>query len=208
MRNLLELKPSVPKQDLGAEFAREAFQANFREYLKVVRKINSPEHLSLYAITDVEPRRFSFIPIAGKEDLIFDPQPKLQSRLLDSEQDRPQRLRLLTDAMSASFKELRDAEPSQVARSEFSRLAESAELPALGTFVDLRRWVVSAASEESVETYSFLGASYIERNRSAFCALLSQSGALERLNEAESTELIWFRPGGSAWGATEDCLDG
>jgi hypothetical protein len=203
VRNLLELKPSARKQELGAEFAREAFQANFREYLRVVRKINNPEKLSLYAITDVEPKRFSFVPIASKEDLIFDPQPKLQPTLLDSDQDPPHRLRLLTDAMSVSFKELRDAEPSQVARSEFCRLAETEPLPTVGAFVDLRQWV-GMEKDESVETCSFLGTSYIERNRNAFSTLLARSSAIDRLSEAESAELVWFRPGGSAWGASED----
>ena len=47
VRNLVELRPSTGRQDLPENFAREAFQDNFRGYLKLVRKINNSQHLSL-----------------------------------------------------------------------------------------------------------------------------------------------------------------
>lgn len=65
VRNLIELKQPAGKESLPADFARQAFQSNFRDYLRNVRKIHNTDHLSLYAVTSVDAGRFSYAQLTG-----------------------------------------------------------------------------------------------------------------------------------------------
>lgn len=204
-RNLLELKSSG--RALPEQFAREAFHTNFRDYLRIVRRITNTTNLSLYAITDVQAGRFGFVPIAGKEELIFDPQPRLRPSILEGYEERPQRLRLLTDAMTQALRELAAPEPSAAARSEYERLADTksvTEATKNDGFLNLRKWLEDERKYNGPYSCALVGASYVEHNRKAFCAMLDRTTAFANLDDSAPVELLWFRPGGSAWGATDD----
>lgn len=206
-RNLVEMKPSVSRRNLPEDFAREAFQSNFRDYLKTVRRINNPENLSLYAITDVQPGRFGFVPISGKEDLLFDPLPKLKPTLFELEEERPQRLRLLTDAMLHAYQELTEPDPSIASRTEYGRLTDTssiADTTDSNGFVDVRQWIEKEMTLRTVDVQGFVGSIYVERNRRSFCAMLGNAIGGRDVDESKALELVWFRPGGSAWGASDD----
>ena len=162
---------------------------------------------SVYAITDVEAGRFSFAQIAGKEELVFEPHPKLRSTLFEAEHDQPRSLRLLTDAMTQAFQELTDPEPSVAARVEYMRLTGSDTLTSTTSddgFLNIRQWIECEATENETDVQAFIGVSYIERNRKVFSTMLARTTMLEDLKDGEPVELVWFRPGGTAWGLTED----
>ena len=96
VKNLISLTPSLGRVDIPESFAREAFHDNFRDYLRLIRRIKNPEAWGLYAICDVAPGRFSYAQISGKQALVLGGQPKLETTLIETETDRPQKLRLLT----------------------------------------------------------------------------------------------------------------
>lgn len=205
-KNLIEIRVPVAERTLAEDFAREAFQSNFKDYLRVVKKIYNPENLSLYAITDVQPGRFGFVPIAGKEELSFEAGPKLTTNVLEGYEERPQRLRLLTDAMSGALRDLGFAEASAAARSDFERLSGAVFGSAWsGDALDLPRWIEHQGDAEGEQqSITLVGAAYVEANRRAFCTMLAASGALERITDRSSLEVVWFRPAGRAWGVSDD----
>lgn len=198
VRNLIELKAPRDKQNVPIEFARQAFQSNFREYLRNVRKINNPEHLSLYAITSIEAARFSYAQITGHQALRYDPGPKVENTLHVPEVERPQRLRRLTDAMTQALSDYSDPEPSMNARSEYSRLTASDSLlsaSGVGEFVDVRKWLELEGARRSEDVQPFIGSSYLESNRKAFATMLERSADIEKLTDEAPVEILWFRPG-------------
>jgi hypothetical protein len=203
--NLIELKQSVGKVDLQEAFAREAFHTNFRDYLKDVRKIGNPDHLSLYAITSVEPGRFSYAQITGHQVLRYDPLPKIENVLNFPDTDRASRLRRLTDAMTHALGQRADPDPSVGARADFARLTESSNLGS--EYVDLRAWLDSGLAKSSPTVQPFIGSTYLEANRKAFTAMLERSNRIGETEQGKAVDLLWFRPGGSLWGTAEDLRD-
>ena len=55
---------------MPASFARNAFEEHFAEYLRKVRRINNPDRIGLYSVSEVQPERFGSIVLKGREDLV------------------------------------------------------------------------------------------------------------------------------------------
>lgn len=205
VKNLIGLTPSLGRADIPESFAREAFHDNFRDYLRLIRRIKNPEAWGLYAISDVAPGRFSYAQISGRQSLVLGGQPKLETTLIETETDRPQKLRLLTDAMSHALKSLSDPDPTAAARSEYARLTYSTfiddSINADG-FVDLEAWLDRERSSDDSEVTSIIGSSCLERNRKSLTSLIARKS--ESGQAPQAWDLFWFRPGGTIWGLTED----
>jgi len=203
-RSHIELKRQPGEEDIEAGFAKEAFQANFRDYLRDVRKINNPDHLSLYAVTSVDPGRFSFAQLTAKQSLKLDPQPKIDLDLAFSGSAYPSKLRKLTDAVTSALQTHTDPPSSLAARTEFARLC-GIDAPSISNeIIDLRRWVAEEALAQSEELQPFIGCSYLERNRKSFTNTIERSEETAKLTDADLVEVLWLRPGGALWGTSED----
>ena len=206
IKHLIPLKPVPARMDIAESFAREAFNTNFHDYLKKIRNIGNADQWSLYAIVDVQPGRFSYAQIAGKQDLLLGIQPKLETTLLPTDADRPQKLRLLTDAMAHALSELDDPDPVVSARTEWSRLlaANSIELATTTDgFIDIQEWLRIEAAGNDLEVRAFIGHPYLDRNRQSIVSLLGELD-FAGTNGDDVWSLSWYRPGGSSWGVTED----
>lgn len=208
VKHLIALKPIPARMDIAEGFAREAFSTNFHDYLQNLRGIKKSDQWSLYAIVDVQPGRFSYIQIEGRQELTLGMQPKLETTLLPTESDRPNRLRLLTDAMSQALGALDDPEPAVSARTEWARLVASDSIERATTsdgFVDLREWVRIVAAENDPEIHAFIGHPYLDRNRQVLTSILGDM-VLTTTKGDDVWSLSWYRPGGSSWGMTEDIV--
>jgi hypothetical protein len=208
VRHLLPLR-AASNADFDADFAREAFNANFRDYLRKFRGINNANEWGLYAILDVQSARYSYAQIIGREFLTLKPSPKLGTFLLPINADVPSRLRKLTDAMAQEVRALDTPDASLAARSDYMRILGSNSVErSMGSdgFLDLGQWLQFETRETQSHSAAFIGYPYIERNRRELGALLVQLES-ERLNPKDDWVLHWLRPGGSSWGATEDLSD-
>jgi hypothetical protein len=206
--NLVDVTPPASRESVSIEFARSAFEENFRDYLKIYRKMHNPDAFSLYAVTDVQPSQYGHVAIAGTEELILHPQPKLQPSLLESEGDRPQRARKLSEAMRRAYDDLTHPDPSAAARAEYASLTDSTSLQAASLsngYVDLERWQRAELAERRAGVATLIGAAYLERNRQSFRALVEERAA-QLVPDSNSVfpGLVWLRPAGSSWGATDD----
>jgi hypothetical protein len=208
VKHLIALKPVPARMDIAEGFAREAFSTNFHDYLQNLRGTRNADQWSLYAIVDVQPGRFSYIQIAGKQELSLGMQPKLDTTLLPTESDRPNRLRLLTDAMAQALSTLDDPEPAVSARAEWSRLLASDSIERATTpdgFIDLREWIRIVASGNDPEVHAFIGHPYLDRNRQELMSILGDIDFTATKGDGV-WPLFWYRPGGSSWGVTEDIV--
>lgn len=202
VRNLVELKSTFVVKDVAVEFARAAFQDNFRDYLQRFRKVGNVDQWHLYAITDVEAGKFSFAQMTGREELDLSPIPRLSSSLDNTEADQPEKIRLLTDAMVKAFSDLVEPEPSISARGEYGKLMDST--PSAATSPDgttsLERWVELQQGNDATSR-SLIGTSYLDRNRRAISGLIPEDLDIP---EDSVLPIVWYRPGGTAWGRSED----
>jgi hypothetical protein len=207
-RNLIEIKPSDMARDLPTAFARKAFEENFAEYLRKVRRINSPDRFGLYSISDVAAGRFGFVVLRGSEDVVLDPQPKLSPRLLEVDLDSVVRFRPLTNALTDAYRQLSRPEPSAAALHDFMKLTGDQAIAGCrkraGT-LDIAGWLADAKTHADPTRRAVVGASYIGRNSELFGQLVAERG-LARLASASprQLELLWLRPAGSSWGTSPD----
>lgn len=211
LSNLIDVQSNQMARELPAAFARKAFEENFAEYLRKVRRVRNPDRFGLYSVSEVQAERFGSVVLKGREDLVFDPEPKLRPQLLDFEFEDLARYRPLTNAMSDAYRLLNRPEPSVAALDEFKRLiADSTVEKALrttGTF-DLSGWLSENSRSPVRERRTLIGASYLPRNMDLFMGLLDA-----KFREAtpapgpREIRILWLRPGGSLWGTSPDLQD-
>ncbi|TDU24191.1 hypothetical protein DFR24_4455 [Panacagrimonas perspica] len=206
IRNLIELRPVDTGLTMTSDFARNALQTNFREYLKSVRKINNPDHLSLYAITSVEAYQFSYVQLLGRQVLKLSGSPTLEvvTDLTDSE--KPARLTHLTDAVTRALATNADAEPTLASKTEYARMTGTSSIhkSESGGYVNISKWRDMERVENGSPAKAFVGVSYLEDNRKMFVQLLTQAIESRQAPDDGKAELIWFRPGGGLWGTSEE----
>lgn len=204
LRNVQHLIQLSARQQLTEADARTAFHDNFRDYLRIARNDKNADQWSLYSILDVHSGRYSFVQIEGSERLTLFGPPKLESHLHLND-DRRDRGRQLTEAMSTELRRLDHVAPSQASFNEFSRMFDHCNwgrwFGADGNF-DLGGWYQHEMQASSERIVPLVGYPYVERNRRSIANLLD-SALLDTGGDLR-WQAWWLRPGGSLWGATED----
>lgn len=203
-RNLIPLKPARSDLDVGADFAREAFDANFHDFLRRVRGIKNADQWSLYSILDVQTGRYSFSQWTGRELLMLGAVPKLEPVLVPEEENRTPRLKRLAAAMADELQHVGAPPASAAARDEYSRLLGSDSLRRATQpdgYFDLAQWLGTQNVIGTGPTNAIVGYPYVQRNIRELIGALSASGV--KANPSP-VEIFWLRPGGTSWGITED----
>jgi len=207
-KNLADIKPDDFARDMPVTFARNAFEHNFTEYLRNIRRIADPERLGLYSISGVEAGRYGFVVVKGREDLLLEPQPKLDPHMLEVDINNVARFRPLSDALWDAYRRFTAPAPSAAALSDYVRLTGD-ETIARGHneegFFDIAAWIDRQGSTGDPNRHPLVGATYIERNIEFFVKMLEAKG-LSHLprDKPRDLELVWFRPTGTGWGASPD----
>lgn len=205
VQNLITLASTSNRELFGANEARAAFHANFRDYLRLVQHDKNADQWSLYSILDVHPGRYSFAQIGGSEVLKLSPAPHLETSLLSTQHEQGNRVRMLTEAMTSALARRTYIESSQAARKEFSRLTATDSLDRgmkVDGTLDLLEWFGGETMAGRGDSAPMVGYPYVERNRKTIVSLLSDANIPSDANDR--WELWWLRPGGSKWGCTED----
>lgn len=181
-KNLLTLKAPKSNLEVGADFARDSFNSNFSEYLRRFKEANV-DRWSLYAILDVQPGRFSFAQISGRDELNLEGQPRIQTSLLPEDIERTPKLRRLTEAMAEEISQVVRIGSSVAARDEFGRLVDTDEIKRCvrsdGLF-DLPAWIGLQAQKSQPHTDFFAGHPYIGENRKSLLRIVRDAGVLRR----------------------------
>jgi hypothetical protein len=206
-RHLIEIKPDGLAREMPAAFARRAFEQNFSEYMRNVRRVPDPNGISLYSVSGVEPGRFGYVVVKGREDLGIDPAPKILPNILEVDPGSVGRFQPLSEALWDAYRKLTSPEPSAAALAEFGRLAGDQSVSQghddHGHF-DVARWYEAARNIGHESRHPIVGATYIERNIEFFVRLLEARGSAANVSAQKQLQLFWFRPGGTSWGATPD----
>ncbi|WP_119273128.1 hypothetical protein [Taklimakanibacter deserti] len=210
LRNLIDLPSENISRDVPIAFARRAFEENFAEYLRKVRRVNNPDRIGLYSVSEVQQDRFGFVVVKGWEDLLVDPEPKLRAHLLDIEVDDLTRYLPLTSAMTDAYRRLKGPEPSNAALEDFQRLVGDTsvvEAHHKKGGLDLGSWLSTNAGALNRERRAIFGASYLVRNIDVFTSLVTEKLISKAVSVSSPLQLVWFRPGGTVWGTSSDLQD-
>jgi hypothetical protein len=206
-RHLVEIKPDGLAREMPAAFARRAFEQNFSEYMRNVRRVPDPNSISLYSISGVEPGRFGYVVVKGREDLGIDPSPKILPHILEVEPGSAGRFQPLSEALWDAYRKLTNPDPSAAALAEFNRLTGDESVSRghddNGHF-DVSRWYEAASDISDESRHPIVGATYIERNIEFFVKLLEARGTAANAGTQRQIHLFWYRPSGTGWGATPD----
>jgi hypothetical protein len=207
-RNLIDIKPDDVAREMPAAFARAAFEQNFTDYLRTVRRIADPERIGLYSISGVEAGRFGFVVVKGREELVLDPQPKLDPHMFEVEIGNFAQFRPLSEALWDAYRSLTSATPSAAALSDYFRLTGDETVTRghnQGGYFDIATWFDRQGAAGNPNLQPVVGATYIERNAEFFVKMI-EAFALPRLpaNKPDTLDLIWCRPTGTRWGTSPD----
>jgi hypothetical protein len=204
--NLINIRADSDAREMPISFVRLAFQDNFAEYLKRVRKINNPEAFGLYSVSDVQPERYGSVTIKGLEEIVFDPQPQIRPKLFEVGIENLARYRDLTNAMTDAYRHLWWPDPSSNGLDEFQRLSGDSSMAQShqDQVFDLGGWL-SRNEGIGKEWQPIVGASYLDKNVLSLINLIAvapdpPTDAATRVE----VPLVWIRPGGSAWGTSPD----
>jgi len=207
-KNLADIKPDDVAREMPALFARRAFEQNFTEYLRNVRRIGDPARFGLYSISDVQAGGFGFVVVKGRDDLLLDPQPKLDPHLLEVEIGNVARFRPLSDALWDAYRRFTGPAASTAALSDYVRLTGDETVTGghdKKGFFDIAAWLDRQGGTGNPDRQPVVGATYIDRNIAFFVKMLEARGlsGLPR-DKPRDLELVWFRPTGTTWGTSPD----
>lgn len=204
--NLVDVVPLNLERDILPDFARRAFEANFADYVRTVRKIQNPERLSLYAINDTNADRFGSVVIVGREDLVLEPRPEIRTHFIELTLDKSLQYRPLVTAMRDAHRRLMYPAISAASIHDYVRLTKDdsiVEAQRADRTIDLRSWLALQQGRDT-DVQKLVGDPYLPRNVTVFCKAVERVGAARLRGNKGSHELIWFRPLGSAWGRSPD----
>jgi hypothetical protein len=207
-RNLIDIRPASMARDLPASYARKAFEDNFTEYLRKVRRMTNPDRFALYSVSEAVAERFGSLVFRMEEDLVFDPEPRLRPNLAAIGAEDMPRFKPLATAMLDAYRNLNWMEPSAAALGDFSGLSgETTVTDAYGGTArfDLTRWLSLNPEKKKPDRQNIVGASYIRRNVDFLINLIENHPASPSAIEAQKKcEIVWYRPGGSGWGCSPE----
>jgi hypothetical protein len=207
-RNLIDIRPSGMARDLPASYAKKAFEDNFAEYLRKVRRIANPDRFAFYSVSESIPERFGSLVFRMEEDLVFDPEPHLRPNLIAIDAEDMPRFRPLATAMLDAYRNLNWMEASSTGLAEFSGLSgESTVTDAYSGSprFDLTKWLSVNPGSKNPDRHNLFGASYIRRNVEFLTKLIDNLPKPAPSNEASKEhEIVWYRPGGSGWGCSPE----
>jgi hypothetical protein len=207
-RNLIDIRPASMARDLPATYAKKAFEDNFSEYLRKVRKLNNPDRFALYSVSEAVAERFGSLVFRMEEDLVFDPEPRLLPKFATVEAENSTRFRSLAAAMLDAYRGLNWMESSASALADFSGLSGESTVTDhySGTSrFDLSRWLLLHAAKKTESRQVLVGASYISRNIEFLIRLIENRPSPSSATEFDrKREIVWYRPGGTGWGCSPE----
>ena len=205
--NLFDLDSRVEFKEMPESFARQAFEQNFQDFLRKVRKLSNIEKYNLYSISDVLPDRFGMVALHGSMELQTEPEPRLVPRFLDLDFEERAKYAPLTEAMQDAVRRASEPEPSTAGFAEFRRLVADSAMPNAHDgvqFISPTVWLSEGNSDGREGRQPIIGSSYLDRNVGAFCRAIARGASRFQGQRARMLKMNWYRPAGSAWGTSLD----
>ncbi len=195
---LVRLQEVPSARELPEAFAREAFEANFRDYARRVRRLPDADSVNIYSISEVEGGTYGYQTLKSK--LVFDARRNVVRPAFPELGEEAVRFQKLTIAAAAAWQSLDGPEGTAAAITDYERFTGDGRLETLltsgGTTDAWREAIANVAARDGFRPT--LGATYLERNVEAIVNKVSSARTLDK----KPAEVIWLRPSGSKWART------
>lgn len=195
---LVRLQEVPSARELPEAFARDAFEANFRDYARRVRRLPDADSVNIYSISEVEGGTYGYQTLKSK--LTFDARRNVVRPTFPELGDEAVRFQKLTIAAAAAWQSLDGPEGAAAVITDYERFTGDRRLEALlksGSTTDA--WRDAIANVTAGDGFRpTLGATYLERNMEA----LVNSLATARTSDRKAAQILWLRPSGSKWART------
>lgn len=195
---LIRLAEQASARDFPEAFARQAFEENFRDYAKRIRRFPDPDTVNLYSIAEVEGGAYGNQVLSAGLDLDTD-RMAVRTTFPNLGEDVAAFQKLTVEANNA-WQTAAGPEATPTAAAEFERLTGIGEMARLiHSPADPEGWIdaLVATGQERAGFTSTIGASYLATNLAKLIDLVGAASG-------SASELVatWLRPGGSTWGRT------
>lgn len=193
---LVRLKEQASARDLPETFAREAFEANFRQYARRIRRFPDADTVNLYSISDVHGGGYAYQVLPAGLTLDLD---RLAVRpTFPDLEDGGANFQRLTVAASEAWTDLDPPDVAATTAAEFDRMTGRSDLaPLIRTPESPGAWKDAMSPIASAGFAPTIGATYLEENVGLL--LDAMSGVADW---PDVVEVAWLRPAGSSWGRT------
>jgi hypothetical protein len=195
---LVKMAELPTARELPEAFARAAFEDNFRDYVRRIRRFPNPDAINLYSISGVEGGSYGYQVLQAVLALDTD---QMSVRPTFPEMgDGVMSFQKLAVAANEAWKTVSAPDLTPSTATEFERMTGETRLSSLiGDPVSVAAWV-NALSLPELPNSNFrptIGATYLNRNLKWLLEAVRSSSA-----ESPIKEVIWARPNGSTWGRT------
>lgn len=206
VQSLLPLHELPNARQVPEAYARQAFEQNFHDYARRIRRHPDADRLAIYSVSEVEPSIYGYQTMPG--ECWLDRGGALETNLhLPFAENDPARFVFLSMAAVDAWAMLGGPEQSASGSADYERLTGD-DRPArlLQSVDDAGTWSQVLAAGERDGAALFFGASYLDYNMAKLCRVIE--AALSASRPTTAPTILWLRPGGSAWGRTFKVGDG
>lgn len=198
--NLLSIPEQPNARQVPESFARTAFEQNFHDYARRVRRHPDADQLAIYSISEVEAGIYGYQPMPA--ECWLDRGTTLETNLhLPFADNDPARFALLSMAAVDVWAMLSGPEQSASGLADYERMTGDDRPGRLCQSGDMSTWSQVLASSDRDDDPLLFGATYLDYNVGKFCSVIEAAlGAAQTPSAPPS--IIWLRPGGTAWGRT------
>lgn len=195
---MVKLTEQPDARDFPEAFARRAFEDNFRDYARRIRRIPDPDAINLYSISGVEGGAYGYQALQAK--LVLDLDRVGVRPTFPEAADSASGFQKLAVAANDAWQVVTGPDLASGAMAEFERMTGDARLSPLLQRADEQSAWVEAFSLAEVSGSGYrpsVGATYLKGNIERLLQKLAEAKFEQR-----TTEVIWLRPSGSTWGRT------
>lgn len=194
---LVRLAEQENAREFPEAFARQAFEENFRDYAKRVRRFPEPDKVSLYSISDVEggPYGYQILP----SGLLLDTERmRVRSTFTDMGDDAAG-FQKLTVAANNAWQAASPPEATPTTAIEFERMTGRDITQLVQSPDDAENWIQAMVEigRSHVGFIPTIGATYLAGNLTKLIDLIAT-----KEGPPSQIDVTWLRPSGSTWGRT------
>jgi hypothetical protein len=200
LKSLIAIPEQARARDLPEAYAREAFEQNFHDYTRRIRRHPDADRLAIYSVSEVEPSVYGYQTMAAESWLGLGA--KLDSELhLPFTEEDPARFAPLSIAATDAWATLAGPDRTVSGLADYERLTGDGRPARLtSSSTDAAVWAEALSRDRGDNAAYLFGASYLDHNADKFCKELEEALASGR--QMSGPAIIWLRPSGSAWGRT------
>lgn len=195
---LVRLAEQPNAREFPEAFARQAFEENFRDYAKRIRRFPEPDKVNLYSISDVEGGSYGYQLLPAR--LVLDTDRMTVRTTFSELGDDAAAFQKLTVAANDAWQSAYSPEATPVTAAEFERMTGRADLASLiHSPTEAEGWIqaITILGREEGGFTATIGASYMASNLARLVDRIATSD-----QNSDELEITWLRPSGSTWGRT------